>query len=407
MNAIVLSGGGGKGAYQIGVWKALRKLNYKIDIVTGTSVGSLNAVLITQNSYLLAPYIWKKIDFKEIFQDDVKGKQNLKDMVNMYGKNIIENQGMDTTNLEKNIGLLINYKKFYNSKIDFGLVTYNLSDMKPVSLTKKQIPKEKLRDYLIASSTVFPAFKLKDIDGDKFIDGGFYDILPINLAIDMGATNIIAVDLKSIGIRRKVKNKDVHITYICPKNYIGYSLIFDKDLNKRNMQYGYNDTLKAFKVLEGKKFTFKKGTMNKISEKYLAIIKTNLLYFLSIKTNTKNNKILSNKLFSDFITSDLVKYTGMLTMIEKLGKYFKVPPYNIYSTHSFNFRLHMELNKTKDINKLTITAEKREIIKYLYNLMINNNVKLLKKLALSFPNEFICAIYLYTIIKGVAKNVQI
>ena len=29
--AIVLSGGGGKGAYQIGVWKALRKLNYDID----------------------------------------------------------------------------------------------------------------------------------------------------------------------------------------------------------------------------------------------------------------------------------------------------------------------------------------------------------------------------------------
>ena len=51
MNALVLSGGGGKGAYQIGVWKALRKLHYKIDIVTGTSVGALNAVLVTQKSY--------------------------------------------------------------------------------------------------------------------------------------------------------------------------------------------------------------------------------------------------------------------------------------------------------------------------------------------------------------------
>lgn len=407
MNGLVLSGGGGKGAYQIGVWKALRKLNYKIDIVTGTSVGSLNAVLITQNSYLLASHIWKKIDYKQVFQSDIEDSKSMKETIELYSKNIIKNKGMEPTNLEKKLSFAINYKKFYNSKIDFGLVTYNLSDMEPVSLTKKQIPKNKLKDYVMASSTCFPAFKLKDIDGDKYIDGGFYDILPINLAIDMGATNIVAVDLKSIGIRRKVKNKDIHITYICPKNYIGYCLIFDKDLNKRNMQYGYNDTLKAFKVLEGNKYTFKKATINKISEKYLAQIKENLLYFLSIKSKTKNSKILSNKLFNDLITNDLIKTSGMLSIIEKLGKYFKIPPYNIYSMNSFNFRLEIELKKTALVNKLTITTEKKEIIKYLYNLMINNNIRLLKKMALSFPTEFICAVYLYTITQGVHKDVQI
>lgn len=407
MNGLVLSGGGGKGAYQIGVWKALRKLNYKIDIVTGTSVGSLNAVLITQNSYLLAPHIWKKIDYKQIFQNDTKNCKNMKETLEMYSKNIIKNNGITPTNLEKNVSLLINYKKFYNSKIDFGLVTYNLTNMKPVSLTKKQIPKDKLKDYVIASSTCFPAFKLKDIDGDKYIDGGVYDVLPINLAIDMGATDIIAVDLKSIGVRRRVKNKDVNITYICPKNYIGYCLIFDKDLNKRNMQYGYNDTLKAFKVLEGNKYTFKKDTINKISGRYLSQIKENLLYFLSIKSKTKNSKVLSNKLFNDLITNDLIKTSGMLSIIEKLGKYFKIPPYNIYSMNNFNFKLEIELKKTTLVNKLTITTEKREIIKYLYNHMTNNNIRLLKKMALSFPNEFICSIYLYTIIQGVHKDVQI
>ena len=43
MRAVVLSGGGSKGAYEIGVWKALRKLHISYDIVTGTSVGALNA----------------------------------------------------------------------------------------------------------------------------------------------------------------------------------------------------------------------------------------------------------------------------------------------------------------------------------------------------------------------------
>lgn len=47
--AIVLSGGGARGAYQIGVWKALRELNIKYDIITGTSVGALNGALMIQD----------------------------------------------------------------------------------------------------------------------------------------------------------------------------------------------------------------------------------------------------------------------------------------------------------------------------------------------------------------------
>ena len=46
MLAVVLSGGGAKGAYQIGVWRALRKLNIKYDIITGTSVGALNGAMM-------------------------------------------------------------------------------------------------------------------------------------------------------------------------------------------------------------------------------------------------------------------------------------------------------------------------------------------------------------------------
>ena len=49
--AVVLSGGGSRGAYQVGVWKALRKLHYRYKIVTGTSVGALNGTLMVQNDY--------------------------------------------------------------------------------------------------------------------------------------------------------------------------------------------------------------------------------------------------------------------------------------------------------------------------------------------------------------------
>ena len=48
--ALVLSGGGGKGAYEIGVWKAMRETgaDKKIRAVSGASVGGLNGALFVQ-----------------------------------------------------------------------------------------------------------------------------------------------------------------------------------------------------------------------------------------------------------------------------------------------------------------------------------------------------------------------
>lgn len=52
--ALVLSGGGSRGAYEIGVWEALIELGIKIDLVTGTSVGSINGAFVAQKDFRLA-----------------------------------------------------------------------------------------------------------------------------------------------------------------------------------------------------------------------------------------------------------------------------------------------------------------------------------------------------------------
>ena len=54
MRAVVLSGGGSKGAYQIGVWKYLEEcgLAQHICAVSGTSVGALNAALFSTGNYI-------------------------------------------------------------------------------------------------------------------------------------------------------------------------------------------------------------------------------------------------------------------------------------------------------------------------------------------------------------------
>ena len=46
---LVLAGGGIKGAYQVGVWKALKEVGINISAITGASIGSINGALILQN----------------------------------------------------------------------------------------------------------------------------------------------------------------------------------------------------------------------------------------------------------------------------------------------------------------------------------------------------------------------
>ena len=149
MKAIVLSGGGSKGSYQIGVWKALRKLHIKYDIVTGTSVGALNGALMVQNKFHKAIKLWSKINMELLFGDEATNSTKIKDVLNMYRINFFKNGGMDVKILEEVIDKYIDKDTFYNSKIDFGLVAVNLSGKKAVQMKKKDIPKDKLTDYLI------------------------------------------------------------------------------------------------------------------------------------------------------------------------------------------------------------------------------------------------------------------
>ena len=262
MKALVLSGGGSKGSYQIGVWKALKKLHIKFDIVTGTSVGALNGALVTQKSYHKAIRLWKKLNLKLLFGENAIDSKDDLDVMKMYGNNFIKHGGMEVKELENLIEKEINYKKFLKSKINYGLVTFNLTNKKPIQMTKKEIPENLIGDYLMASASCYPAFKKKEIEGKKYIDGGIFDNLPINLAIDMGADEIIAVDLSAPGLNRKQK-KDVPIIKIKPNNKLTNFLNFYEEGAKRNIKLGYNDTLKKFNKLEGKKYTFKKGSIEK------------------------------------------------------------------------------------------------------------------------------------------------
>ena len=387
MRAVVLSGGGSKGTYQIGVWKALKKLHIKYDIVTGTSVGSLNAAFMTQNTYKKALKLYKHTNMYTLFGEDIKRPKNNRELFKIYSSNL-KNGGMDVTNFRKRIEENLNIKKFYKSKTKFALVTYNKTDRKGVILPKNKIRKNRLADYLIASCTVYPAFPYKRINGKDYIDGGFYDNLPINAALDLGADEIIAVDLKAPGISKKPKKKVKTIT-IKPNNKLSNFLLFKEDILKINMKYGYNDTLKAFHKAEGKKYTFKKNTISTIRYKnekqmlelYNKVMK-NPYYHSKFRKSIKSNNDINT-----FFKKDLI-----IKMIENLSHTFNLDDTEIYSYKKLNKLLKKELKK-----RLRLKTREKDPIISMYKKLNRRNFSLVRPEAFINPLQFLESIYLYTI----------
>jgi len=71
--ALVLCEGGGKGAFQIGAWRALEEYGImkKVRAISGTSVGALNAVLFALGDRKMAEDIWKNIKPEDMLSPDV------------------------------------------------------------------------------------------------------------------------------------------------------------------------------------------------------------------------------------------------------------------------------------------------------------------------------------------------
>lgn len=313
---IVLGGGGAKGGYEVGVWKALMELNIPIEAVAGTSVGALNGAIIAQGDYETAYNLWTSISMEgviKIERDVASTEENPKKYMSLLAtlKTSITSGGVDVTPLKKLLNEIIDEDKIRTSGIDFGMVTFSLTDFKPVRLFLKDIPRGKLVDYLLASSC-FPVFKKQEIDNKKFIDGGVYDNIPISLMLERGIKNIIAVDVSGPGFNRKIDTKDANVIYIKNSDDLGGVLDFNANRSIENIELGYLDTLKAFNKLRGVRyFLIPNEELDKTKEKFLQSISIKdfkkMYQFLGMDWNGKGAS--GNKLIIDKIMRTLQQYT--------------------------------------------------------------------------------------------------
>lgn len=257
---LALGGGGTRGAYQAGVAKALKELNIDIISVSGTSIGAINGAFIVQNDVEKMVELYRKITLDDVFKTniDLDTNKDFFDFKNIFKviSEYVKNNGLDNTALRETLESYLDIEKIYKSKCDFGMLAFSLTDKKESKCFKDEIPKNELISRILASAC-FPFFKAQKIKGEEFLDGGIADVIPINMLIEKGIKNIIAVDIEGPGITRNTVSQNVFVRLIHSKENLGGIFEFNKETIERNINMGYLDTLKEFNELQGHIYYFK------------------------------------------------------------------------------------------------------------------------------------------------------
>lgn len=331
--ALVLCGGGARGGYHIGVWKALKEIGYVPSIITGTSVGALNGALLTIKEDELAEEIWQNMSMETVFNKKEKMDINAIKSPAEFLLQIGEVGGIDPVPLKKLVNKLADEKKFRQSDIDFGLVVTAVKPMRMVTKFVDQMEEGKIADYILASSACFPIMKMYEINGENYVDGGYSDNIPFELALQRGAKEMVIVDMPGMFKLKKIEDINAKVHYIFPKHDLGNFIIFNKETANRDIVLGYLDTMKVFDKLEGNNYTFKLGSNNeaiKYSEKIKSMYKRIFTNLPSIGTLERiaTNKVVNHiKKYSEDIFEN---ESDVLNALEMAAEGYEIDFTKIY-----------------------------------------------------------------------------
>ena len=254
---LVLDGGGARGAYQIGAWKALREAGVHINAVAGTSVGALNGALICMGDLEKAEKIWSEMTFSRVMDVDdawmerlFQGEQRLADILPEI-RRILAEGGVDVTPLRRLIHETVDEKKIRESGIEFCMTTFSLSEFRKLELSISDIPEGRLEDFLLASAYLI-GFRNEKMEGRRYLDGGLADNVPVAPLVERGYKDIIEIRIYGPGREPRVKlPEDAEIYRIGPRVRLGSILEFDGRRSRQNMKIGYYDAKRMLYGLEG------------------------------------------------------------------------------------------------------------------------------------------------------------
>ena len=208
---LVLSGGGARGAAHIGVIKVLEQMQIPIDYIAGTSMGSIigglyaSGMTVTEIETAIKTLDWEHIfndnpprldkSFRRKRDDDiylVKSKPGITSQGELkFPTGAIQGQKFDLV-LRELTQTISSTGAFDNLYIPFRAVASDIETGKKVVLSSGD-----LATAMRASMSIPGVFAATEIDGRLLVDGGITDNIPIDVARDMGADIVIAVDIST------------------------------------------------------------------------------------------------------------------------------------------------------------------------------------------------------------------
>ncbi|MBR3794619.1 MAG: patatin-like phospholipase family protein [Clostridia bacterium] len=260
--ALVLGGGGAKGAYEIGVIEALEHLGIRAASVYGASIGALNAALYAQGDLSLALDVWDNIRLSDVVSpesvalaEEAEGLFDHPEKLLDFITRNAQKKGVDITPFSSMLRRCISEDLLRRSSVRFGLVATRFPSMSIVEKQLGDMAPGTLHDWLMASCACYPALPMQAIGDQRYIDGGYCDNVPVDMAIRAGAKRIIAVDIGRSRAHAQYDRRP-NVTYIRAFHPLGGLMTFDPERSRRNRILGYNDTLRAFGHLRGTHYAF-------------------------------------------------------------------------------------------------------------------------------------------------------
>jgi NTE family protein len=284
--ALVISGGGSKGAFAGGIAEYLLKVcKYSYGLYVGTSTGSLIVPLLSIGEIEKIKAIYTSVTQDQIFSSSpfIIKKENgvYKTRINHLGiirmfikRKKTFGESLSLLKLIKEIMVKEDFNKMRKIPADVLVTVSNFSTNQVEYKRLKDYNYEDFCEWIWASSNMVPFMSLLEKKGYEYADGGFADLVPITEAIYRGAEEIDVIVLKTEKIRHtkipsrnalevttrafdfmleQISNDDITIGkleghrrqvkinfYRPPGILTENSLIFDPELMKRWWQEGYD-----------------------------------------------------------------------------------------------------------------------------------------------------------------------
>lgn len=219
MKALVISGGGSKGAFAGGIAQYLiEEKQQKYDLFVGSSTGSLLVPLLASNNVAKAKKIYTEIKNSDIFSLSpykLKKRRGI-EFIRMHHLNVLRSflRGNKTFGSSKNLRRTIE-QNFTQADFDFIRkketdVIVTVSNLSTQELEYKSIKNHSYADFcdwIWGSANFVPFMSLMIKNNMEYGDGGFGNNIPVQAAIDAGATEIDVIILDPINrLTNKIKS---------------------------------------------------------------------------------------------------------------------------------------------------------------------------------------------------------